>query len=381
MTNSFLGDGMLSLSIPGPSRDPTYYIFDGNSVLLVESTLFRVHRSTLTKDRSAFETMFQLSSETDSSRSESSVTIAMEGESDDNPIRLQGDTADEFRALLWALYALPHELLIAMTPEANSAQLVALARITNKYQFRSLEQWALGALNSYYTRSGAFDDVPTTHPPSLPLGPLPAHGAGAPPPQPSLTQLTELAALCERFDLLDAIVARWKRLIGEGKDLAQAICVGERFNLRGVLGLAYHAMMLKGKTAWDADAYLSREQRVRLLCGYYALNKLSDALPANPPVLTHTARCTSQQRCVKAFAGVWKMILETGTQMIPFQREDVLGRILFAEGVMKALVKDEIPSQGTMDGMQQCKENALFAVSMKFREIKDSLADYFTDEF
>lgn len=49
--------------------------------------------------------MFQLSSETDSSRSESSVTLA-EGESDDNPIRLQGDTADEFRALLWSLYAL-----------------------------------------------------------------------------------------------------------------------------------------------------------------------------------------------------------------------------------------------------------------------------------
>ena len=42
MTNSFLGDGMLSLSIPGPSRDPTYYIFDGNSVLLVENTLFKV---------------------------------------------------------------------------------------------------------------------------------------------------------------------------------------------------------------------------------------------------------------------------------------------------------------------------------------------------
>ena len=50
--------------------------------------------------------MFQLSSETDSSRSESSVTLAMEGESDDNPIHLQGDTADEFRALLWSLYAL-----------------------------------------------------------------------------------------------------------------------------------------------------------------------------------------------------------------------------------------------------------------------------------
>ena len=46
MTNSFLNDGMLlGLSISGPRlpyRDPTYYINDGNSVLLVENTLFKV---------------------------------------------------------------------------------------------------------------------------------------------------------------------------------------------------------------------------------------------------------------------------------------------------------------------------------------------------
>ncbi|KZT64285.1 hypothetical protein DAEQUDRAFT_732843 [Daedalea quercina L-15889] len=33
---------MLKLSIPGPSRDPTYYIVDGNTVLLVDNTLFKV---------------------------------------------------------------------------------------------------------------------------------------------------------------------------------------------------------------------------------------------------------------------------------------------------------------------------------------------------
>ena len=42
MTNSFLNDGMLLLSMPGPSRDPSYYIHDGNTVLLVENTLFKV---------------------------------------------------------------------------------------------------------------------------------------------------------------------------------------------------------------------------------------------------------------------------------------------------------------------------------------------------
>lgn len=112
----------LQLSIPIPSRDATYYIPDGNTVLLVESTLFKVrispkipgssysflqvHRSTLTKDTSTFDSMFSLDSDLRSNSSSSSVTIGPEGESDDNPIRLQGDTADEFRALLWALYSL-----------------------------------------------------------------------------------------------------------------------------------------------------------------------------------------------------------------------------------------------------------------------------------
>lgn len=63
----------------------------------------QVHRSTLTKDKSTFDTMFSLPSD---SGADSSMTVGPEGESDDNPIRLQGDTAEEFRALLWALYAL-----------------------------------------------------------------------------------------------------------------------------------------------------------------------------------------------------------------------------------------------------------------------------------
>ena len=42
MSRSFLNDGILALSMPGPARDPNYYIPDGNSVLLVENTLFRV---------------------------------------------------------------------------------------------------------------------------------------------------------------------------------------------------------------------------------------------------------------------------------------------------------------------------------------------------
>lgn len=51
MSHSFLHDEMLKLSIPGPSRDPTYYIGDGNTVLLVDNTLFKVRGSALSVAR------------------------------------------------------------------------------------------------------------------------------------------------------------------------------------------------------------------------------------------------------------------------------------------------------------------------------------------
>ncbi|TCD70172.1 hypothetical protein EIP91_004642 [Steccherinum ochraceum] len=378
MSNSFLGDGILSLSIPGPSRDPTYYISDGNTVLLVENTLFKVHRSNLTKDKSAFEGMFQLSSENDSSKSDSSMTVAQEGENDDSPIRLQGDTADEFRALLWALYSLPHQLMVATGPDANCILLVNLARISHKYQFRSLEGWALQVLYTYFTTNpAAFDSLPASDP-----EPIPTHGNQSVEPRtPSLVQVTELASFCDRQDLLNLAVTRWTRHIAAGKDLALAITISERFGLKNMLGLAYFYMMLKGRAHWETEATLSREQRIRLLSGSYSLGKLWDALPGQPPVITHSARCTSQQRCTKAWGNLWKAVLESLEGMIPgLPREDVVARTMLAESMVKALVESQIPSQGYVETIPHCKESALYAATMRSRELKESLADYFTED-
>ena len=147
-----------------------------------------------------------------------------------------------------------------MTAEADCTQLANLVRITHKYQFRNIMTWALSALYHYYSRPGAFDDILTTlpssnaptplttthHPPMVTAGGLPAASSSHPP---TLMQLTELAALCERADLLECTLVRWKRLIGEGRDLVLAVTIGERFNLRPAVGLAYHALMLRGKTA------------------------------------------------------------------------------------------------------------------------------------
>lgn len=264
--------------------------------------------------------------------------------------------------------------MTALTNDANCTLLVNLARMAHKYQFRSIETWVLSAVYNFYSRSGAFDPVPTTTPPTLPPAPPPS----APP---SLEQLTELAALCERPDLLDLAIARWKKQIGEGRDLALAINIGERLNLRPILGLAYHAMMLKGRAHWETESTLARDQRVRLLSGYYALTKLWEALPGQPPVLAHSVRCTSNQRCSKAFGQLWKAVLEMSGGVVPgLQREDVLAKLMLAESIMKTLLDNSAPLLAGLDGVPACKESAVVMTAMKVREFKESLPDYFMDD-
>jgi len=97
------------------ARDPDYYFKDGNIIFRVEQTIFKVivcprscslqfvlstvlpkvHRFLLSHDSSAFHDMLSLPS------GEQHV----EGY-DEKPITLKGDTAQEFRNPMWALYAL-----------------------------------------------------------------------------------------------------------------------------------------------------------------------------------------------------------------------------------------------------------------------------------
>ena len=115
------------------SRDQRFYIADGNTTICVAGTLFKgskpvvslsrlslpsltfklsqVHRSILAQDGSTFENMFFLSSAHARppgpiTNEEELVIEIGEGDSDEQPIHLHGDSVDQFRDLLWCLYAL-----------------------------------------------------------------------------------------------------------------------------------------------------------------------------------------------------------------------------------------------------------------------------------
>lgn len=248
-----------------------------------------------------------------------------------------------------------------MTAKAISLKLFNLARITHKYEFRAIESWALDKLKTIYMR--------------------PMHSHMDDTEGPNLVQLTELASLCEQRDLLEAATLRWKRLIASGKDVALAIGMAERLNLRPLLGLAYHAMLLQGREVWDADQQLTRTHRIRLLSGHYALGRLCERLPNEPPILQHHPRCTggAQVRCNQAWAGLWRSTLDLCKHGLLVQYADVVGRMILAESTLKAYMEREVPTHGMLDAMPWCRENALVATAGKLKEIQESLADYFTD--
>ncbi|KAK7048637.1 BTB domain-containing protein [Favolaschia claudopus] len=351
---------------PSATRDPTYYIPDGNTVLLVENTLFKVHRSMLVKDKSAFDSMFSLEAYTEDTTSSSSLipsTANAEGESDENPIRLQGDKAEEFSALLWSLYSLPSEIASAMSAHANDLQLINLARIAHKYQFRSTENWALNSLTAYHSST-----------------------VGSPSVQ-NLVQITELSILCDCKALLNAAVAKWKRLLGEGRAVAVAINVAERLNLRSLLGISYYQMMLKGREAWDSDPQLNARQRIRLLSGHYNLIKLCEELPSCPPRLVHDHSCIRKGKCKNAFAAFWKMTLtskEGGLvgQVLKVQSADLLAKVMLAESIIRAYVEGNIPNLDLSESGEmhdKCLQIALRAAEDKVKEVQDNLVDLFSD--
>ncbi|KAI9440277.1 hypothetical protein BJY52DRAFT_1095756, partial [Lactarius psammicola] len=75
-------------------RDEDYYLSDGSCIILVENTLFNVSPFSDHSSFILFRSMFSLP------RGDKPA----EGQSDDNPVVLGGDTVSQFRNFLWALY-------------------------------------------------------------------------------------------------------------------------------------------------------------------------------------------------------------------------------------------------------------------------------------
>ncbi|TFK33027.1 hypothetical protein BDQ12DRAFT_691724 [Crucibulum laeve] len=339
---------MLSPSCSIYSRDLDYYFSDGNAVLLVEDTLFKVHRSILSKDGSTFANLFVLPTQLGSSE---------EGNDDRNPICLQGDTAEQFRALLWALYALPAEI-IQFTMFAGDHRFYHIARLANKYHFATTETWALEAIPGYFNRIDTQLVVA------------------------DLIPATEVAFLCEHDELKKLTVSRWKHYLGEPTDIVAAINISEKLNIPDLLGEAYHRMMLLGREVWDSS--LTASQRIRLLSGFYNIYKICESLGSNEPKYVHANSCPNHFQCYNDWTEIWNIIHKSDggiiEQLMSIQKFDLLGKLMLTESIMKNMIDDD-PSMRRLAASiaKPCLIRAYEATQCKLAETRSNLANYFAN--
>ncbi|KAF8905138.1 hypothetical protein CPB85DRAFT_1456965 [Mucidula mucida] len=156
-----------SAHTPPRKHDASYYFGDGNCVILVKDTLFITcslcpslsYKIVERRKAPLIPTLsFYLLAMLQPLNKDSRTT---EGSSDSNPLFLPFEHVDAFRELLWALYAPPRELAVISRPgSANVGKLMDVARVANKYAYRTLETWALDALAEYIKVRPVGTDAP-----------------------------------------------------------------------------------------------------------------------------------------------------------------------------------------------------------------------------
>jgi hypothetical protein len=355
-------------------HDHDYYFVDGSCVIRVENTLFNLHRTILSKDGSAFNTLLSLPQ----------GNVPAEGETDENPIVLLGDTVEEFRDLLWAFYSLPHELMVVHTERANLSQLINVALKANKYCFKSLETWSLDAIHDFVSRK-----------PSPVLACLPSSNAKSAPPEAvaicgaQITRLVRLAQLCGHERLLATMIGLLRTLMTASLRFAYlAITLADELDLRTLRGAAYLEVLQKsggvvvasaqagevpGTTDKDGRLLVTQMQQLRLLAGYFQLTSAWERLRVRPPAFEHASSCGAtwhQHGCTQSWLEFWKE-KSKGDAVLGLGLADALGRL--------RAIQKEFDRWGSATYMHHdCRQAARKILQDQIKQIEDELPDYFS---
>jgi len=372
-------------------RDDTYYLEDGSCVLQVENTLFNVHRTMLSKDSSMFSSMFELPQ----------VGNDVDGSSDANPLILPGDTVREFKNFLWALYGLPHELLLVHSPNADLDRLVDIARVSFKYQLKSVETWALDAITDHVNRKDSPICVALGATPSS-LFNVAVTKVSYPTAAPQVSRLVRLAQWCGHNRLRDTMVNLLCRLMTVSPPYAHlAMTLSDELGLRTLRGISYFEVMQKPVVVRegelqhqtplggdregfvapvedvlnsDGNLIVSRSQQLRILTGYYRLSMAWEQLRAQTIPFDHAATCGAtwhQHGCTQSWVDFWKEKTR-GDSVMGLGLGDYLGRL-------RAIVK-EFDRWGSATYLHHdCRMTARRALLQKIKDVEEGLPDFFAD--
>ncbi|KAJ7105072.1 hypothetical protein C8R43DRAFT_1047100 [Mycena crocata] len=252
-----------------PLRDEKYFFDDGDCMFLVEGVLFKLHKWPLChrEPESAFFNMF--------------IVGEAPKFADPSHTPLPDTNLEDFRALCWALYALPTELQSQNDRGADIARLVSVANMSHKYIFPSCETWALNLIWIHCKEGMDYlDDCP----------------------QDMLCRVFEAAARGDRQDLCNLVEERWLSRLKSGElRLRDALDFGEKHDRRKFLGDAYcqraldmksFILVAESQISDFSQSDLTPTQLYRLLSGYCSLSLFWERFSAT----TVSRSCGSSSR-------------------------------------------------------------------------------------
>ncbi|KAJ7475196.1 hypothetical protein B0H11DRAFT_2034482 [Mycena galericulata] len=280
-------------------QDPQYYFIDGDCKIRVENTLFSIHRFLLARDSSVLETMFQLPQGTEKPQ----------GLSDEDPIVLVGDTAEQFHALCWALYAMPDEITKQRTNKSSIDKLANVAAISHKYHLATYHTWAMSSIKKRCTNFDYLSSCSLDH----------------------LTSLVGLFILCADAALVKfaqkAWITRLECVAPSSAEFLHALDFAEKHDLRHFLGQVYYTHVTSSdvegiQTVSSSIAvkfpYAPNMSPERLQCsllGYWSLSSYWRRLALTQPELPRPVNCTIHMHtnhCVRGWKSAWQAAENVG---------------------------------------------------------------------
>ncbi|TFY65388.1 hypothetical protein EVJ58_g1988 [Rhodofomes roseus] len=273
-----------------------------------------------------------------------------------------------------------------------------VAKLSNKYSFRSVESWALDAIvhlvGCEQNNIGLSALIPydLSRAPQItftPTGQL-------------FSRLIRLAQACGHPTLLNTMTSLLRRRMRQVVDYAYlAMSLADELDLRKLRGAAYMEILQRGSlfpssspapsstpvsTSGQSqdeasvedeqvrhnELLMSPEQKLRLLSGYYRLTAAWESMRRNPLSFDHAPACGAtwhQHGCLQSWLEFWKektrceAILDAGMADVP--------------GRLRAVGK-ELDRWGSATYMHHdCRQIARKRIDQKAKEIESLLPDYF----
>lgn len=246
---------------------------------------------------------------------------------DEQPTLLTGDSAEDFRALLWALYVSPEDLTSFLLSDVDDAKskcdrLLRLCTPAHKYAFISLESWALGLIRRFLDRA--------PHPFTCDVQ--------------FTTDLLRAAHLCGQEALDAAAQVLYAALEAGAVDPVGVVLASDTFgaDIQQLAGLAYYRLMTQGMPAWTRIRALSDGHRARLLAGHHNLAAEWRRLRESVCVpRAHASRC-----CATTWARAWQLATASA-RVRTHDPANILELLAAMRDVLRELLEHDIVTHAT----------------------------------